>query len=256
MKNLESRCWKDWVNIDVKTEWPIDNDCEEIIRCILGVASNYREASILIDELVKRIGQIEVSKGDGYHSHSCWWTEAVTSTEEAFALARDPERLYQVLCEKISPIFPNIETTTKVFSKHLENLKIREDFAEIYTSEKASYTVFWGHKENEPDRLDYHHKENPLKQRGVMFYKHGGSRSELHNYPKGRSSELYLLEDGSLLKCKVNNQMNETPMDPATRTTTKNYVLSRAKKAIYEIPVSYIKMLGASQSTELLLKII
>ncbi|MBD3252867.1 hypothetical protein GF386_03995 [Candidatus Pacearchaeota archaeon] len=154
------------------------------------------------------------------------------------------------------------EPSLELFRQYLQHLREHEHFSEIPASEHAEYTVFWGHKEMNPDEMIRHEKGSSLFRRtkegavilrGIRIYKSEGYDSDPANYPPGNSTEAYLLEDGTILECQVDNQTKGTPLDPQTQTTRRIHDLTRTEtERGYVSAHSFIGSLSILELRELL----
>lgn len=113
---------KDWVSEEVKRRWDrrkheaLDLNLDfprSIISPVLDMVSSQPEAETVIDILFSELHtREEETKLDCYHSHAI--PLEITSyicTHDAFILAQNTEKLYQLLCERRNP---DLKTTEKV----------------------------------------------------------------------------------------------------------------------------------------------
>jgi len=129
------------------------------------------------------------------------------------------------------------ESFRGLFEQYLQYLKENKKFFGMPSFERESYKVYREHRENEPDEFlcseqgEVLARVIPIYEKGVFSF--GATRhcQELR-YPEGMFQELYLLEDGLLLGCELNNQINET-MSPTSHTTTKIHTLTREEVKRY-----------------------
>lgn len=140
------------------------------------------------------------------------------------------------------------EPVCRLFAQYLQDLKQEGAFSEIYCSETIEYTAFFGHRENDPDEKTGHRKEGLNGTTNGLLV----CGSQPQQYSNGKSLELYLLEDGTLLECEVENEMSESPMSPTSHTTTKTYTLTRTNKEAYKAVDSFINHLDLLQLRDVL----
>lgn len=186
--------------------------------------------------------------------------------EDENPLLRELDEIYDSLRTEISTVDSKFRKPSReLFDRYLNHLRGQGKFSKINSFERLYCTSFHEYREDQPDEIDSHVQARPFtysdlqiphpKQnqpvKGIKVFKKAGPGFKPCDYPMGKSPELYALEDQLLLECEVSNQMNETPMDPSSHTTTKIYTLTRNIKGCL-IADSFMRKLNTVQLRDLL----